>query len=182
MTTKNSKDNNDLHLFREAMQDVKPIQHNRVVHHKKPQTGRRNASTGAQHKPDLDDRHYSTGAVTDCDIILGFERPGLQKSVMKKLRQGKMLVEDSLDLHGYSAEQARTALIEFMQYCQQQQLKVVCIVHGKGFGSSDRKPVIKPLVNQWLQQTDQVLGFCSAQPKDGGSGAVYVLLRRDKSS
>ncbi|EXJ09223.1 Smr domain protein [Nitrincola nitratireducens] len=40
--------------------------------------------------------------------------------------------------------------------------------------------MIKSCVNDWLQQIPQVLAFTSAQPKDGGTGAVYVLLKRNK--
>jgi DNA-nicking Smr family endonuclease len=41
-----------------------------------------------------------------------------------------------------------------------------------------RRPVLKGKVNHWLQQRDEVLAFCSARPVDGGTGAVYVLLKR----
>lgn len=181
MSSKNSKDNNDLQLFKAAMQGVTPIQHDRVIHKNVTKTAAKKPVHSAQRKTDNDSRLLSTLNVPDCDVILGFERPGPQKSLMKKLRQGKMPIEASLDLHGHTAEQARSAMIEFMHYCQLQQLKVVCIVHGKGFGSSEKKAVIKPLINKWLQELSQVLAFCSAQAKDGGTGAVYVLLRKDKS-
>lgn len=52
------------------------------------------------------------------------------------------------------------------------------IVHGKGNGSRHRGPVLKQKLNYWLRQRDEVLAFCSARPVDGGTGAVYVLLRR----
>jgi DNA-nicking Smr family endonuclease len=54
----------------------------------------------------------------------------------------------------------------------------VRIIHGKGNGSVQRRPVLKGKVNHWLQQRDEVLAFCSARPVDGGTGAVYVLLKR----
>jgi DNA-nicking Smr family endonuclease len=53
----------------------------------------------------------------------------------------------------------------------------VRIVHGKGKRSGNRGPVLKHLVNHWLQRMDAVLAFGSARAVDGGSGAVYVLLR-----
>jgi DNA-nicking Smr family endonuclease len=181
MSNKKSTDNNDMDLFSEAMQDVIPLQVDRVEHKVKPVNTKRTISTATlssttqQHK-------FSTENVPECDVLLRFERPGLQKAYFKKLRSGKMPPEASLDLHGYTAEQARSALIQFLEYCSQQQLKVVCIVHGKGFGSSDKKAVIKPLVNKWLQEADEVLAFTSAQPRDGGTGAVYVLLKKSENS
>jgi len=176
MSSKKPKDNNDLQLFREAMHDVAPITQDKVTHSSRKNSAKRQTATIEQQHHDKN--RFSTEHVPDCDVILRFERPGLQKSTLKKLRQGKFPVEASLDLHGFTAEQARSALIEFLDYCQQSQYKVVCIVHGKGFGSSDKKPVIKPLVNKWLQEDNNVLAFSSAQPKDGGSGAVYLMLRR----
>ena len=55
------------------------------------------------------------------------------------------------------------------------------VVTGRGLHSKDQLPVLKEGVQQWLTRgraTKQVLGFCTARPKDGGAGAVYVLLRR----
>lgn len=179
MTPKNPKDNNDLQLFQEEMQDVQPIKSDRVTHTTKVNAIKKKQTV---EKVKFDDRLFSTEHVPDCEVILRFERPGLQKPLLKKLRQGKMEIEASLDLHGYTAEQARNAMIEFMHLCKREQLKVVCIVHGKGFGSSSKRPVIKPLINKWLQETHDVLAFSSAQPKDGGTGSVYVLLRKDKNT
>lgn len=176
MASKKTKDNNDLQLFKEQMQDVKPIKNDRVTH--KTKVTARPKKTPQDDSATNNDRRFSTEHVPDCEVILRFERPGIQKPVLKKLRQGKMPIEADLDLHGYTAEQARSAMIKFMDQCQHQQIRVACIVHGKGFGSSEKKPVIKPLVNKWLQEDNNVLAFSSAQPKDGGTGAVYVLLRK----
>ena len=70
-------------------------------------------------------------------------------------------------------------MIAFMQECRQFGYRHVIIIHGKGYRSQGR-PVIKPMVNRWLRQDDEVLAFCSARPKDGGTGAVYVLLRKTR--
>jgi DNA-nicking Smr family endonuclease len=53
----------------------------------------------------------------------------------------------------------------------------VRIIHGKGLRSRHKGPVIKTKVNTWLRQRDDILAFCSARPVDGGTGAIYVLLR-----
>jgi DNA-nicking Smr family endonuclease len=83
-----------------------------------------------------------------------------------------------LDLHGLRVAEARQALQQLLLHAQLQGDKVVRVIHGKGKGSGTQQAVLKQQVNHWLQQDPMVLAFCSAQPKDGGSGAVYVLLKR----
>jgi DNA-nicking Smr family endonuclease len=56
-------------------------------------------------------------------------------------------------------------------------MSCVRVIHGKGRRSGPRGPVLKNVVNQWLQRNGDVLAFGSARSIDGGSGAVYVLLR-----
>ena len=121
----------------------------------------------------------SDAALDECPEILSFARSGLQHNILKKLRQGKNPVEHSLDLHGLTVQQARTELITFLNECESANIRHAIIVHGKGFGSNG-KPVIKPMINRWLPQVESVLAFHSAQPKDGGSGAVYILLKKIK--
>jgi len=119
--------------------------------------------------------------VEDCPDILSFSRSGLQHNVLKKLRQGKHPVEHVLDLHGLTVAEASRELLEFLGECEAVGIRHAIIIHGKGFRSRE-KPVIKPMVNRWLRATEKVLAFHTALPKDGGSGAVYVLLKRERSS
>ena len=100
-----------------------------------------------------------------------------QRQVLEKLRQGKFPIEHELDLHGLTVEHARQELQSFIGECEAIGIRHAIIIHGKGFRSKD-KPVIKPMVNRWLREVDNVLAFHSAQPRDGGSGAVYVLFRK----
>lgn len=106
-----------------------------------------------------------------------FARPGVQHGVMRKLRRGQYRVEAHLDLHGMTLPMARQALRIFLQRCLARHIRCVRIVHGKGLRSQHRGPVLKGLVNHDLRKLDAVLAFCSARAVDGGSGAVYVLLR-----
>jgi DNA-nicking Smr family endonuclease len=108
-------------------------------------------------------------------------RPGLQHQVLKKLRRGHYSVGAELDLHGYTVTEARQALSAFLEQCLQKNLRCVRIIHGKGNGSLNRLPVLKGKVNHWLRQRDEVLAFTSARPADGGTGALYVLLKRAPS-
>lgn len=109
---------------------------------------------------------------------LQFSRPGLQHKLLRKLRRGQFRVSAELDLHGMTVTVARQALVEFLLQCRDQNRRCVRIVHGKGNGSRNRGPVLKTMVNRWLRQRDEILAFCSTPPNDGGTGALYVLLKR----
>jgi len=79
-----------------------------------------------------------------------------------------------------TVDAARDYLLKFLSECEADGSRCIIIVHGKGYSSPAKKPVIKPMVNRWLRATPTVLAFFSALPKDGGTGAVYVLLKRNK--
>ncbi len=108
---------------------------------------------------------------------LAYMQPGIQKQVFRKLKKGQYSIEAELDLHGLTRDESQQQLSEFITYAQEQGIRCVRIIHGKGYGSSNKGPVIKPLVNQWLQRRTEILAFCSARPADGGTGAVYVLIK-----
>ncbi|MCG8379470.1 MAG: Smr/MutS family protein, partial [Proteobacteria bacterium] len=106
-------------------------------------------------------------------------KPGLQKQTLRKLRRGQFNIEGELDLHGMTAVMAKEALSTFLKRCKSQNKRCIRIIHGKGLGSKDKKPVIKNKLNNWLQKRDDILAFCSAREVDGGTGAIYLLLKRN---
>ena len=108
---------------------------------------------------------------------LVFLRDGLPRQVLRKLRRGHWVVEDSLDLHGMNRVEAAISVAEFMRRCVMRRTRCVRIVHGKGLGSRNREPVLKGKLRKWLPLRDEVLAFCQAPPYEGGSGAALVLLR-----
>lgn len=109
--------------------------------------------------------------------ILTFARPGVQRRLMAELQRGAIEVGLELDLHGLHAHTARAVLAEFLSECGRRRVRCALIVHGKGYRSSGQQPVLKQKVNYWLRLHQEVLAFCSATRQDGGTGAVYVLLR-----
>ena len=109
--------------------------------------------------------------------VLSFCRSGIQKNIFKKLKKGQFSIGAELDLHGHTRPEAQVALARFLQHARENNIRCVRIIHGKGYGSSNQGPIIKPLVNKWLQQRNEILAFSSARPSDGGTGAVYVLLK-----
>ncbi len=108
---------------------------------------------------------------------LSFRRPGVREQTLRQLRRGRYPVEDELDLHGLSQSAARDYLADFIAASRNAGLRCVRIVHGKGYRSGARGPVLKIAVNTWLRRHTDVLAFTSARAIDGGTGAVYVLLR-----
>ncbi len=171
------KDDDD--LFRQAMSGVTPLKPDNKIS-QKPAPRKPPRRRDPSDDPGFEQRFTEGMFQQECPDQLRFERAGgAQKSVLKNLRSGKLPVDSTLDLHGLSVEEARLHLVDFLQECRQFGYRHVIIIHGKGYRSQD-KPVIKPMVNYWLQQADEVLAFCSAQPKHGGTGALYVLLRKTR--
>jgi DNA-nicking Smr family endonuclease len=104
-------------------------------------------------------------------------RAGLGRDVLRKLRRGHWVVQDTLDLHGLNREEARLSLAQFLGACLKRGLRCVRIVHGKGLRSPGKEPVLKGKVQLWLARREEVLAFCEAPANQGGSGAMLVLLR-----
>jgi len=111
---------------------------------------------------------------------LRFLRTGMDPRILRKLKRGQYRQQDELDLHGLFASEARQAVAAFLNEVRAHERLCVRIVHGKGLRSRQQGPVLKGLVDHWLRQRDDVLAFASARPVDGGTGAVYVLLKRAK--
>jgi DNA-nicking Smr family endonuclease len=108
---------------------------------------------------------------------LAFVRNGYSPAMLRKLRRGHWVVEDSVDLHGLNRAQAATAVREFLRSARARRLGCVRIVHGKGLGSRNREPVLKKKVYHWLKLRDEVLAFAQAPAAHGGAGALLVLLK-----
>jgi len=181
MKTKiNKVDLHDIDLFKQEVGDIEHIPYDKIhpiTHIAKPTT---------QYKPqhiEHINNTFSTEFEPDTigsEEALSFRRSGIQKRLFSRLRNGHLSIEAELDLHGMTIPLAHDALARFLQECQQFKLRCVRIIHGKGWGSKHHKPVLKTKLNTWLQQDESILAFCSAPIEDGGTGAVYVLLKRLK--
>lgn len=102
---------------------------------------------------------------------------GLSRMTLRKLRRGAWPIQDSLDLHGCTSDAARKLLQEFLHEAAQRESRCVLVIHGKGLNSQGGEAVLRKLARHWLTQHPQVLAYCDAPAKDGGSGAVLVLLK-----
>ena len=172
-------DPDDIHLFRRSIGEVKPVRHDRVLHPRAPLSPRprfREMDESAVLQ-DLLSEHFDASEIETGEELV-YVRPGLQHRTVKKLRRGAIVVDAELDLHGMTVPVARQAVAEFLQQCRRRHVQCARIIHGKGHGSRHRAPVLKTKVGGWLRQRDEVLAYCSARSYDGGTGALYVLLKR----
>ena len=166
-------------LFRDAVRDVQPRPAAALSPLQPPKPRARARFTRADQQQVLLE---SLLPVTDPALLetgdeLSFRRDHVPQRVLLRLRRGEYAVAAETDLHGLTAIQARAALAAFIKAALYQGQSCVRVVHGKGRRSGPRGPVLKNVVNQWLRNCDAVSAFGSARPLDGGSGAVYVLLR-----
>jgi len=176
-----ASDVDDAEVFRAAVRDVKPIKQTvpgQGLAKVKPRTRLRRAEPAA---PDLDVdmplvSDSAASGITGSDA-LSFQRAGVRTQVVRRLRRGLVPIEAELDLHGLSQAAARDQLAEFLALSHAGGRRCVRIIHGKGFRSGARGPVLKVAVDGWLRRHLNVMAFTSARAIDGGTGAVYVLLR-----
>jgi DNA-nicking Smr family endonuclease len=173
----------DLEIFKEMVGEVSPLKSDPKADLKcsqSPTPGmevRRDAAVGESggRRDYLDDEDRIT-MVKPWDE-LSYKRDGVQHGVFKNLRLGKYPLDSRLDLHRMKVEQARRAVLEFLNDCVEANIRCVLITHGKG-ENREKPALLKSCVNHWLQQIDSVLAFHSAQRFHGGFGATYVLLRK----
>jgi DNA-nicking Smr family endonuclease len=179
----------DAEAFRAAVRDVKPLpQTPAAAGLSKPKPRGRLRKPRASAMENLDEtmplvadpaavEGASTAAAVTGDAALSFQRAGVRVQVMRRLRRGLYPVDAELDLHGLTQSAARNQLADFLAHSRDGGLRCVRIIHGKGYRSGARGPVLKVAVNLWLRRHMDVVAFVSARAIDGGAGAVYVLLR-----
>ena len=135
-------------------------------------------------------RHALDTSLLEAGDVLSHRRDALPPRSLQRLRRGEIAVQDELDLHGADTREAESLLRTFLLHAREHDLGCVRIIHGKGLhgGSnpytSRDAPILKNLVDRLLRQRADVLGFHSAPPAQGGTGAVLVLLapRRSRSA
>jgi len=167
----------DSHLFMDAIGNVKPIKSDK--HHLT--SGQKPKPYPRQKQPEIIDKltlaHTEPVNALFAEDTLSYSAEGLQKNVLKKMRRGHYGLDAELDLHGLTSREAKHELVKFLHFCEQDGCRCVRIIHGKGYRSENNLPVLKNDLNIWLRQHLEVQAFCSAGQKDGGAGAVWVLLR-----
>ncbi|MBV1883051.1 MAG: DNA endonuclease SmrA [Pseudomonadales bacterium] len=170
--------------FKKETSDIVPIKQThvqRIVTSKKPTDAQIARQLSASTDPKIDNNTLSSDYVDMIDPhdIIHFKKEGVQEGVYRKLRLGKYPTEAVLDLHRRKLEQARHDTFEFIRDSRSMELRTVMILHGKG-ARSNPPALLKSYVNKWLVELDDVLAFHSAQQHHGGTGAVYILLRKSE--
>nr|WP_321257193.1 Smr/MutS family protein [uncultured Pseudodesulfovibrio sp.] len=118
------------------------------------------------------------------EFMYGYVR-GLDIKVFQQLKAGSLSVATHLDLHGMTADQAQENLLFFIRESYLQGHRCVLVVTGRGKNSPGGQSILRTGTETWLTKEPLrrvVLAFCTAQPKDGGAGALYVLLRKQKKT
>ena len=173
----------DFDLFLSSMEDVTPISSDTM----KPLSNNPHSSLAQQQKRQaaentlsVDENYLSSESVEFVEpfAILSFKKDGVQSPVFKNLRLAKYQVDATLDLHGQLLKNARNTLFNFINDCQQQNVRVVLIRHGVGIKNKTKPGILKSFVNKWLPELPAVLAYHTAQRHHGGSGATYVLLKK----
>lgn len=174
----------DKALFRDHMRAVKPLnEKNKRANTSAPllPQPKKISQSLANKKTLIKKDYYLSDFITDTvlsNTLLSYSDSSVPGKRFRALKNGQIPWEARLDLHGLKTETARESLIHFIQTQIQNHTRCLLIIHGKG-GHQGAPPVIKNLINRWLPQFDEVLAFHSAQAKDGGQGAVYVLLKKN---
>lgn len=170
----------DRAAFLAAMKDVRPL---KTVERTQP----------ARKKPkprprfrDADERAALAESLTVSPEMMEIEtgdeliyaRPGIQHTLLRKLRRGQFPPAAELDLHGLTAAAAGREIRGFLSEASAHGMRCVRIIHGKGLRSGHRGPVLKEKTASVLRKREDVLAFSTARAVDGGTGAVLVLLKR----
>ncbi|UCG64234.1 MAG: Smr/MutS family protein [Deltaproteobacteria bacterium] len=174
-------------LFQRAMENVVPLKGNRNkilrshVSKEKPRDELSDQSAKAREYLSHLVKEPAAWDISFSDEYMEGAVSGVGPKIMKRLRRGEFSIQDHVDLHGLTKKEAESAVNSFIIKSYQKDLRCVLIVHGRGLGSADHQPAIKTELPVWFRRGALkriVLAFATAQPYDGGAGAVYVLLRK----
>lgn len=178
-----SEEINDADLFKTALGGVKKLDNSNIAKieradlRKKPDAKTLAKRASAEGAFEVNDAELSdTQAILNpvaSQATLSYRIATLQHKVFEELKAGNLRWFEAVDLHGCTVEDARTAVLQIIQIAKDENQNVIKIVHGKGPDA-----ILKTYVNGWLRQHRDVLAFVSAPEKQGGTGAVLVLLKR----
>lgn len=173
----------DKALFSEMMKTVKPLKDTTKREPKPPVAKKisiRKSDPIEKPKTEYYLSNYYTDAVHS-NSELSYTNQAIPRKRLRELKNGDIRWEARLDLHGFRPEEAQRALCDFIEQKYHAGNRCLLIIHGKG-GRLGEEPVLKNHVNHWLKQLPYVLAFNSAIPRDGGNGALYVLLKRQREN
>jgi len=171
-------DKDDFELFRESIGPVRRIRSSRT----EPERQRARATPRmreADEKRVVEELEYAHPSDRQLETgeELSWLRPGIQSRVLQRLRRGYWSVQDEIDLHQMNTDAATRSIRIFIDEALAAGKRCIRIIHGKGLRSGPAGPRLKTVTARVLSRHPSVLAFTSAPPADGGTGAVYVLLK-----
>lgn len=105
---------------------------------------------------------------------------GVDKRLAERLKRGQLAIDAMLDLHGLTQEEAHRQLDAFLAGAAHAGRRCLLVITGKGLWRED-SGILREMVPRWLNEAPnraRVLAIARAQPRHGGAGALYVLLKR----
>lgn len=174
-------------LFKQEMSDVEQLKPSDTVTLKPtPELtpGHLERRSAAMREFFRDQNHLTSQPVEilKSNDVLSYKRSGIQDGVFRKLRLGQYQIEARLDLHRKTVDEARKELFQFIRDCNKYDLRSVIVLHGKGDRNQNQEALLKSYVAAWLPELPEVMAFHSAQKHHGGTGAVYVMLRKGEQA
>ena len=160
-------------LFRAAMKDTRPLGPRRhpKAPYRPPRMPKALPKAIGDHPPSIEPPSTDR------------PRP-LDRPTALRLRRGLLKLDGRIDLHGMTQAAAHRALNGFILRQRESGSRCVLVITGKGSAATGEIGVLRANLPRWLAEPPLgglVLGAVPAQPKDGGDGAFYILLRRERS-
>jgi DNA-nicking Smr family endonuclease len=170
----------DLDLWHRAMADVKPLTGRQNNDTPETLTGKSEKTAQIRRRQTMEIAPIHHAQPND---LLHGQAPGLDKRTQQRLRRGQVDIEARLDLHGMTQTAAHQALERFLERAHMAGKKTVLVVTGKGLRADGEIGVLRRAVPRWLNEAPMrqwVHAFDHAAPRDGGEGALYIVMRRRK--
>ena len=164
------------------MQGVAPLPKQSVAPDTSPPTAPEPPPKAAKAKPARRAVPRPPPAAKLPDLAPGVS-PGVDRRNAERLRRGERKIEARLDLHGMTQDEAHRALNAFLDRAEHAGWRCVLVITGKGRPGTSAAGVLRAAVPRWLNEAPnraRLLAIAAAQPKDGGAGAMYLLLRRKR--
>jgi DNA-nicking Smr family endonuclease len=180
----------DSELWQAVLRDVKPLRRRQPAAAAKPAPKPPIESPPAAAAPAPRPAHRPAAKLAPLLPLTGPRAPGLDKASAERLKRGQYSIEARIDLHGMTQDDAHRALGDFIARSARAGRRCVLIITGKGLrrigderaaGAVGEIGILRNAAPRWLNEAPnraRILAFAAAQPRDGGSGALYVLLRR----
>ena len=182
MTRDRRPTKDELDLWRRVTTDVRRLSRERSVARSKPAPPKSESPTIERHprmaktSSDKSSRPSLKSAPSfDPNTSLNTDR-----RTFEKLKRGKMKIDGRLDLHGRTQSEAHDALHRFLEASSARRFRCVLVVTGKGYNGQG---LLRQMVPRWLEEQDnrqKVVTYCTAHPRHGGDGALYILLKRHR--